>query len=250
MIQIAIPLAGRSMFYASNESHYPKPLIDVVGEPMIQRVVEALKAARFEKRFLFVVNEADAKKFHIDRVLRLIVGNEGVVIEQPGESKGALPSCLLLIDHLEAETPLLISNSDQVVDIDFDEMLEFFQANNVDAGCVTFKSVHPQWSYVAFDERGYIAEAAEKKPISNHAVAGLYYFAKARYFVSAAMQAIEKGSVTADRFYISSTFNELILDGRKLLAREIEASKFHSFYSPEMLSKYIDRMGPKWAMSA
>jgi NDP-sugar pyrophosphorylase family protein len=238
------------MFYASNEFHYPKPLIDVVGEPMIQRVVEALMTARFEKRFLFVVNEADSKKFHIDRVLRLIVGSDGVVIEQPGESKGALPSCLLLIDQLDPEAPLLVSNADQIVDIDFDEMLEFFQSNNADAGCVTFKSVHPQWSYVAYDERGYIAEAAEKKPISNHAVAGLYYFAKAKYFVSAALRAIEKGSVTGDRFYISSTFNELILDGRKLLAREIEASKYHSFYSPEMLSKYIDRMGQKWAMSA
>jgi NDP-sugar pyrophosphorylase family protein len=238
------------MFYASKEFHYPKPLIDVVGQPMIQRVVEALMAARFEKRFLFVVNEADAKKFHIDRVLRLIVGNDGVVIEQPAESKGALPSCLLLIDHLDLEAPLLISNSDQIVDIDYDEALAFFQENGADAGCVTFKSVHPQWSYVAYDERGYIAEAAEKKPISNHAVAGLYYFAKAKYFVSAAIRAIEKGTVTADRFYISSTFNELILDGRKLLPREIEPSKYHSFYSPEMLSKYIDRMGQKWAMSA
>lgn len=238
------------MFYASNELHYPKPLIDVVGEPMIQRVVESLMAARFEKRFLFVVNEADAKKFHIDRVLRLIVGNDGVVIEQPGESKGALPSCLLLIDHLEPETPLLISNSDQIVDVDYDEVLEFFQANNADAGCVTFKSVHPQWSFVAFDERGHIAEAAEKKPISNHAVAGLYYFAKAKFFISAAVRTIEKGSVIGDRFYISSTFNELILEGKKLLSREIEASKYHSFYSPEMLSKYIDRMGHKWAAPA
>jgi NDP-sugar pyrophosphorylase family protein len=172
------------------------------------------------------------------------------VIEQPGESKGALPSCLLLIDQLDPEKPLLVSNSDQIVDIDFDEMLAFFESNHADAGCVTFKSVHPQWSYVAFDERGCIAEAAEKKPISNHAVAGLYYFARAKFFVSAAIRAIEKGSVTGDRFYISSTFNELVLDGRKVLAHEIEASRYHSFYSPEMLSKYIDRMGQKWAMSA
>ncbi len=217
---------------------------------MIQRVIEPLINARFEKRFLFVVNEADAKKFHIDRVLRLIVGTDGVVIEQPGESKGALPSCLLLIDHLDPEMPLLISNSDQIVDVDYDATLEYFRSNAADAGCVTFKSVHPQWSYVAFDERGYIAEAAEKKPISNHAIAGLYYFAKARYFISAALRSIEKGSVTGDRFYISSTFNEMILDGRKLLAREIEPSKYHSFYSPEMLSKFIDRMGHRWMAPA
>lgn len=217
---------------------------------MIQRVIEPLMNAKFEKRFLFVINEADAKKFHIDRVLRLIVGADSVVIEQPGESKGALPSCLLLIDHLDPEQPLLVSNSDQIVDIDYDEVLEYFRSNEADAGCVTFKSVHPQWSYVAFDERGQVAEAAEKKPISNRAIAGLYYFAKARYFSSAALRTIEKGSVTGDRFYISATFNELILDGKKILAREIEPSKYHSFYSPEMLSKFIDRMGHQWTASA
>lgn len=246
MIQIAVPLAGTSVFYTATEFQYPKPLIDMMGEPMIQRVIASIMTARFDKRFLFVVNQADAKKYHIDRVLRLIVGDEGVVVEQPGDSKGAVPSCLLLIDHLDPEQPLLICNSDQIMDADYDEILEYFRSNEADAGCVTFKSVHPQWSFVSFDERGRIAEAAEKKPISNRAIAGFYYFAKAKFFIAAAMRAIEKGSVTNDRFYISSTFNELILEDKKLLGYEIEPSKYSNFYSPEMLSKYIDRMSSKW----
>jgi dTDP-glucose pyrophosphorylase len=96
---------------------------------------------------------------------------------------------------------------------------------------------------VAFDEREQVCEAAEKKPISNHAIAGLYYFAKAKDFIEAGMRTIEKGAAVNGKYYISSTLNELILDGKKLVAYPVDKTKYHSFYSPEMLNKYIDRLG-------
>lgn len=242
MIQIAIPLAGRSTFYASAEHQYPKPLLDMLGEPMIQRVVASIMKSQAVKRFLFVVNQGDTQKYHVDRVLRLIAGDSSGIVEQSGDSAGALASCLLLVDHLDLNKPLLIANSDQIVDIDYDDMLRQFTKANADGGAVTFPSVHPQWSYVALDERNQIAEAAEKKPISNHAIAGLYYYAKAGDFLSSGMRAIEKGAALNERYYISATFNEMILEGKRLIAYPINKSQYHSFYSPEMLNKYIDSL--------
>jgi NDP-sugar pyrophosphorylase family protein len=242
VITIMVPMAGKSQFYDAAEYYYPKPLIDMYGEPMIQRVLAPFLAAKIAKKFAFVINESDAKAFHIDRTLRLIVGEDSVVVEQVVDTAGALPGCLLAIDHIDRNKPLIVSNSDQILDIDLDAVIAFFKKNKADAGPVTFKSVHPQWSYVALDERGQISEAAEKKPISRNAIAGFYYFASGGDFIDTAMRVIEKGASLNDKFYISSTFNELILDGKKLVAYTISNERYHSLYSPEMLQRYSDRL--------
>lgn len=238
MINILMPMSGKSLFYDTDEFHFPKPLVEIEGEPMIACVVKGLTDAEIKKKFIFVVNQEDVKKYHFDRVLRLLVGEDGIVIEQLGETQGAIPSCLLAIDDIDLDKPLLISNSDQVLDVSFDDVIRYFENHDADGGVVTFESVHPQWSYVAFDENGYIAQAAEKNPISSNAIAGIYYYAKGQYFIDSAMSVIRKGYTLNGKYYLSSTINEMVLDRRKLFAYKIDKKQYHSFYSPEMLQDY------------
>lgn len=243
MINILVPLAGKSKFY--KDSPFPKPLMEISGKPMIQRVLERFEHIQQEKRFIFIVNENDCKLFHIDNTLKLLMKDECKIVIQKGKSQGAICSCLLAVDYIDNDEPLLISNSDQVLEIDWNDALSLFAKNKVDAGTVVFKSVHPQWSYVSLDENGYVSSAAEKNPISNTAIAGIYYYSKGSDFIQASQTCIMKDRTYNDVFFLSQTFNELVLAQKKILPYNIEAKKYHSFYSIERIKLFEDYLREK-----
>ncbi len=241
MINILLPMGGKSIFFDAAEFYYPKPLLDVADQMMIERVVRSLDTLTLDKKFLFVINHADAVNFHLDKILKLIAKGRCEVIEQKGDTMGALCSCLLMIEHIDNDLPLIIANSDQILDVDYDKVIAHFRNFKADAGAITFPSFHPRWSYVFLDENGLVVETAEKKPISEHAVAGFYYYSSGRLFVEAAKSVIEKNDMIQDRFFISSSFNELILRGCRLTSYPIAADQYHSFFSPERIARFSDQ---------
>ena len=151
-------------------------------------------------------------------------------------SKGAVCSALMAVSHISNETPLIIANSDQIFEGQLEELISQFKDS--DAGVVTFESVHPRWSYVRLDEKQRVIETAEKRPISRHAIAGLYYFKHGSDFVTSAMRTIEKDSSFNGNFYISSTLNEMILMDKTVGIANIEAGKYHTFYTPKKIEEY------------
>lgn len=239
-LQILIPLAGESIFFDPSEYHFPKPLIDMEGKTMIEHVLEPLTRAVPDARFFFIVRREDIAKYSLDSVLRLRAGEDAVVISLSTPTKGALCSCMLAIDALEMDVPLLISNSDQVLDADLPALLEKFLKTDSAAGVVTFRSVHPRWSYVRLDASGDVSQAAEKSVISEHAIAGFYFFRTAQDFFDAAMATIATDDRVGDQFYVSHCLNQLILKNKRVMRVPIPAHDYYSFYSPQKVKDFID----------
>ena len=111
------------------------------------------------------------------------------------------------------------------------------EASNAGAAMLTFKSVHPRWCYVRATD-GVIEEAVEKNPVSNQAVAGVYFFKSGELFSELAMKAIINGRDVDSRFYTSSVINEYILKGEIVLAVDVANSKYHSLYTGRRLREY------------
>lgn len=240
MINIVVPMAGPSIFYDSPEFAYPKPLIEINGKMMLERVVGYLNSIEGAKRFIFILNEEDAHKFHLDNIAKLVAGKESVVVKQAGRPKGAVCSILLAISHILNDEPLIISNCDQVIDYNLNKVVRYFMHENADAGVICFDSVHPKWSYALEDEQRNVVEMAEKRPISRNAVAGFYYFKGGSQFVDCAMKSIERNASVNDLFYIAPTINELILENKKVLTYKIDNSNYFSFYAPSKLQDYVN----------
>jgi len=240
---VLVPMAGRSAFFRPDEHYFPKPLLEVRGRMMIERVIDSLQTISGKPRFVFIINHDDDASFHLGSTLRLLTHGNCAVVPQRGETGGALCSCLLGMEHIKLDSPLIISNADQVVDVDYNSVLAAFAARKLDAGTIVFPSAHPQWSYVRTDANGLIIETAEKNPISANAIAGFYYFAHGRDFVRAAENVIRKGTRVKDRFFVSQTFNELILSGMRLGTYEISRDAYHSFYSPGRIAEFQESSG-------
>jgi len=237
-VRYLIPIAAPETLFPAADFHFPKPLIEIDGEPMIARVIANLRAGDPEASFIFVVRAEDCRKFGLDRTLRLCAGADCVVVQLEEPTRGAACSALMAIEHIQDEAPLVIANGDQILDCDLPAIFAGFRARDLDAGVVTFESVHPRWSYVRVDPTGLVAEAAEKQVISRDAVAGLYYFRRGRDFVACATQMILSDRAVDGRFFIAPTLNEAILAGLSVGAAPIRASDYHSLYSPQRVELY------------
>lgn len=237
-LQIVIPLAGGNQFFDSEEYIYPKPLVEINGKPMIQWVVENYAAIIKENvSVIFIAKEPECTRFNMDYTLKILCPQSKVVKLQ-NNTQGAVCTVLMALDELDMKTPLIIANGDQYIEGDISAILDYFINNKSDAGVLCFNSVHPKWSYIRPGENNTVLETAEKKPISNKAIAGLYYFSKADYFLEAATNAILKDQSIDGVFFISLLMNELILTGKKINYCEIGAEKYHSFYSPKKIEEF------------
>lgn len=236
MLNIIIPLAGPSDIFYNAGYIYPKPLIEVQGRPMIEVVLENPLLIKGDKRFVFIVKEEDCVKFHLDNTLRLLDENCKVVILKK-KTSGALCSILMCIDMLEKNDEMLVLNADQLIDMDFNQPLEFFRKEDTDSGIVTFPSIHPRWSYARLQDNN-VVETAEKNPISNKAIAGFYYFKKTGDFFENAFAAIRKSSGFEGNYYTSFVINQYILSNRKVMHYAIDKGKYFSFYSPQMITEF------------
>lgn len=236
MINIVVPMAGSSEYFDDSKYSFSKPLIEVNGKTMIENFIDNLSQIDVEKKFIFIVNNEDCRKYHLDNVLSLLTNEECITIKVDGNTQGAACTALMAIKYIDNDSPLIIANSDQVIDVDLN--LAISELSDSDAGVITFESIHPKWSYVLQDANQNIIEVAEKKPLSKNAIAGFYLYKKGSYFVSSAMNMIKKDARVNNSFYISLTFNELVLKNRKLRTFPIDSSRYHSFYSPRKIDEF------------
>lgn len=239
MLKIVIPIAGSSELFQKAGFIYPKPLIEIKGIPMIQWVIDKTSSIPDPNQFIFIVRQEDVLKFHLDNTLKLL-SPDCQIVKLKRDTKGGLCSVLMAIDYIEPEDSLMILNGDQIIEEDFNSVLAFWKKNGADAGVVTFHSVHPRWSYVRI-ENNEIVQTAEKHPISHHAIAGYYYFAKAEEFFNGAFQTILKDVQVEGNYFISPVMNEYILKNKKVLNYPIESHQYHSFYSPQLITEFENR---------
>jgi len=233
-LNVLIPMAGAGSRFERAGYTFPKPLIDVHGKPMIQAVVENLG---IDAHYIFVVQRAHRKTYNIDAMLNLIVPG-CTIVEVDGVTEGAACTALAAIDHIDNDRPLFFANSDQFVEWDSAEFMYRMQESDADGGIVTFKSTHPKWSYAKVDGSGYVTEVAEKKPISDNATVGFYYWKHGADFVKYSQRMIEKDVRVNGEFYVCPVFNEAIADGKKI--RIVKASEMWGLGTPEDLSYFIE----------
>lgn len=233
-LRIIIPMAGEGKLFKKMGYSFPKPLIDIDGKPMIQWVTENINV---ETKFIFIVRKTDYEEYNLKYLLNLLENDcEIVIVDQL--TKGAVMT-ILMAEHLfDDNDSIAIVNSDQFMVWNSNEFFYAMAADQCDGGIVTFESTHPKWSFVKTGENGFVEEVAEKKPISNKATAGVYYFKKGSDFIKYAKQMINKKITTNDEYYVCPIYNEMIKDGKKIRAFPIK--KMWSYSTPEDVEHFIN----------
>jgi len=241
VLNVIIPMAGAGSRFVEAGYDLPKPFIDVNGMPMICRVLENLKY-KDAKYYLI------ARKDHVERekaVVDSIKNNynvEFICIDKLTE--GTACTVLFARKFINNSNPLLIANSDQIVDIDIADYIDDCEKRGLDGSILTFieNEGDTKWSYAAINDDEMVVEVKEKEAISNFATVGLYLYSKGEYFVNAAIDMMIEQDKVNNEYYTCPTYNYLVRDKLNIGIHNIAFEKMHGLGTPDDLRKYMDLM--------
>lgn len=233
-INIVIPMSGEGSRFAKAGYTFPKPLIDVLGKPMIQVVTENLN---INGKFIYIVRKKHYEQYNLKYMLNLISPGCEIVITD-GLTEGAACSILLAKEYINNDDQLVLANSDQFLEWNSNDFLYKMQNEEIDAGISVFTSTHPKWSFAKLGDDGFVCEVAEKKPISDIATTGIYFWKKGSDFVKYAESMIKNNIRHNNEFYTCPVFNEAIKDGKKI--RIDYCKRMWGIGVPEDLNYFIE----------
>ena len=232
-LNVLIPMAGAGSRFEQAGYTFPKPLIDVKNKPMIQIVTENLN---IDANYIYLVQKKHREKYNLDTLLNLLTPGCKIV-EVDGITEGAACTALLAKEYIDNDNPLFFANSDQFVEWDSNEFMYKMQETNADGGIVTFKAIHPKWSFAKVDDNGLVTEVAEKNPISDNATVGYYYWKHGSDFIKYAEQMIEKNIRVNNEFYVCPVFNQAIEDSKEIRTFNVEG--MWGLGTPEDLNEFL-----------
>lgn len=238
IMQIVVPAAGRGQRFLEAGYSAPKPLIKVLGKPIIKWSTDGLRGV-IDPRFIFLVLKEQIENNKLDEQLKdLYKSCEVVSVDKLTE--GAACTVLLAKDKLDPEKELMIVNCDNMFYVDMDRVKQKLEGG--DKGVIFyFASNSSALSYVEADGNGYAKRIAEKEVISDKATVGCYYFSKAKYFIESAEYMIKNNLRVKGEFYVAPTFNILIEQGAAIRVFPVE---FHfNLGTPEWIDKFKSLFG-------
>lgn len=239
-INIVIPMAGLGSRFANVGYEKPKPFIDVDGKPMIVRVLDNLSYP--DANYILI-----ARKEHLEKEKELVVQIEkeynAKFIGIDKLTEGTVCTVLYARKYINNELPLLIANSDQIVDISIPDFINDCFDRDLDGSILTFKDIelHPKWSFAKLND-DLVIEVKEKEAISEFATVGIYLFNKGAQFVDSAIDMIIENDRVNNEFYTCPVYNYLIKDGARIGIYDIEFSNMHGIGTPEDLEVYLKRL--------
>ena len=213
-MNIVIPMAGDGTRFEVAGYVDPKALIIVKKKPMIQVVVENLN---IEGSYTFIIQKKHNKNDTLSTFLQTITKNVNI-IEVEKLTEGPACTALLAEQYINSNTPLIITNCDQIIhDFNIDELIKFGDNTNADGILGAFISSSPKNSYMKLDLKGRVKEIKEKMVISNIATNGLHFWKHGSDFIWSAKKMIEENEKYNNEFYIAPTFNYLAKINKNVL---------------------------------
>lgn len=240
-MQILIPMGGAGSRFVSAGFDDPKPFIKFLDRTMIENVVENLG---LNNQFILVVQEEHFKAYKnvFDTLTYKIMSIGGSLVIQflSGMTRGAAESCLMAKDHLDPNKPLMIANSDQMMEWNEYQFKSWFLDSGLDGAIMTFESQNPKNSYAEVDKEGFVVRTAEKEVISTHATNGIYVWRKARDFIDAAKEMMMLNLRVNNEFYVCPCYNRNISWKQKIGIYPIKGH--HPIGTPSDLVAYLDHL--------
>ena len=207
-MKVVVPMAGRGSRFANTAGTIPKPLISVMGRPMVSWALKSIENVPFSQIIFIALKEHD-EKFQVRKVLTSAMERPFELLLLDGITEGQLCTVLEAKFHINTDEDLLIISSDTYVISDIGKHIG--QRGRDCAGLISVASLPGnQWSFAQTDENGKVIRVAEKERISDFASTGLYYFSNGRIFVERAEEVVSRGERTKNEFYVIPLYQKYI----------------------------------------
>lgn len=235
-MNIIIPIGGIGQRFKDEGYLMPKPLISVLGKPMIYRVIDNLKLN--DEDTIYIVYNNQLKEFNFENLIKFYFPKKNIkFISLDHVTNGASETILYGLNEMpvrELEKEFLVLDCDTFYE---EDILEHYRKSTNKNFIFYFedKQTNPIFSYIKLDNDGDIVEIKEKNKISNWANTGAYGFHTGRtlkYY-------IEKLPTSTIELYTSCVYNEMLKDN--LVIKGQQLSKFNCVGTPLQLQIYCNK---------
>lgn len=203
------------------ESHsMPTALSIKEGRFRIEEVARDLRMDGTQQT-IFVMLQADIDRWAMADVVVRANPDAGIVAL---ESAPATPlfAVLMGMQRWNPDDELLVVDPLEGATGHLGEFLVQARQSRVEGVVATTASRHPRDSHL-LEEDGEVTQVAKGRPVSHKAVAGLHWFRRCQDFVEAAERAILRDPRLAIPPDLEAVWNEMILDGKRVVGRSVEA---------------------------
>ena len=256
MLQVVIPMAGlgsRFTDYGFITNKYLLP-INTLLEPMIEKAISSLHVS-IPCKFIYILREEEGTEDTYLRDILASISNKyqlSYEIHRVCQLTEGPASTVYEARHLLDPTlPLLVSNSDQVLEWDFSD---FYQTCQEKDGCVLTYipnyvvelGCSDKHSFLRLDENDTVVECREKIVLSKNALVGVHYFKHAQLFLDA-YEYMKQNNLRAPNgeFYLSLAYQAMVETGKTVGYYDISSCNgtFYPVGEPDDYFAYLYQKG-------
>ena len=237
-LNVVIPMAGGGTRFSNHGFKNIKPLIPLNGKTFIEWSIDSVDFKNIETQFIFIILEQH--RHQLEPILKRV--KPDCIIESVHEiTRGAVETALKAQKHIDNDTPLIITNSDQIIEWNKEKYIDYLRDTNTAADVLVVTENTDKFSYIQLDENNYGVKLAEKDVISNNALVGVHYWRSGSMFVDSGSELIRRDIRNKNEFYMSISYNMLIEKGVKVTCYKLSGSeKYSSIGTPEQLYDYLN----------
>lgn len=214
-IHLIMPMGGRGSRFSEIGMHEPKPLLKLNGKPFLYWATQSITKFIEIESLTFVVLQEHIDLFEIDKVIKRYYPYANIeVIKEV--LPGAVLTCMEGIKSIEDDYPIIFNDCDHLFrSIAFETFCKEADFEKLDGGLLTFDSDEDKYSFLEYDENGYVTRTVEKEVVSNHAICGAYFFKNKDVFLNAVEDYLNECQYS--EYFVSGVYNVMAREGMKIV---------------------------------
>ena len=234
-MNIIIPIGGVGQRFKDEGYDVPKPLVNVLGKPMIHRIIDNLKTDALDK--IHIVYHNHLKEFNFETLVKFWFPNKNISFTSLDYlTKGASETVL---KGLETFTPEELQENTLILDCDtfYDEdIIGKYKSSSNKNAIFYFDDItlDPIFSYITLENNNVI-DIKEKIKISNNANTGAYGFENGNTLKKYCTDVLSLDK----ELYISCVYDKMLLDNCKV--NGIKIDNFNCVGTPLQLKAYCNQ---------
>ena len=239
-LNLVIPAAGLGSRFRAVGIKTPKPLIPVLGIPMIGWVI-----ANFQLKSQDEIWIITRKEDHIPQNMESFVSkisNSINFIELDTLTDGAATTLQRALDKIPADEAVLSANSDQFVSSDISEFVEMVRTGNGEGQILTMNASDNKWSYIKRNSGGKVVNVVEKVVVSDEATVGVYGWKSTKIATESICLMKAADLKVNGEFYVAPSYNYLIEEGADISTYNVGdvETGVHGLGTPEDLELFLN----------
>jgi len=241
-INILIPMNGLGNRFRDEGYFAPKPLINILGKPMIFWLLDNLDLQEINQIVIPYTTILDNYDFQNQLNSRYKnVNFKFYPINH--DTNGAAETVYLGLNNLNEKD---LHNNIMVMDCDtfhFDNIIQTYQNSEYKNNIFYFldKQEFPIYSYIDIDNQNFVKTINEKKKISNNANCGIYCFESGKLLKNYCEKLLS--SKNNSEYYISNVYNLMLQDKIKINSTYVD--NFNCVGTPMQLKIFCENYNHK-----